>query len=62
MHVGQSDMAAGKVRALIGPDKILGVSAQTVEEALLAEREGADYLGVGSRVPDFPGRRPTPTP
>ena len=43
VHVGQSDMAAGKVRALIGPDKILGVSAQTVEDALLAEREGADY-------------------
>ena len=39
VHVGQSDMAAGKVRALIGPDKILGVSAQTVDEALLAERE-----------------------
>ena len=35
VHVGQSDMAAGKVRALIGPDKIPGVSAQTVEEALL---------------------------
>ena len=43
VHVGQSDMAAGKVRELIGPDKILGVSAQTVDEALLAEREGADY-------------------
>ena len=41
VHVGQSDMAAGKVRELIGPDKILGVSAQTVEEALLAEREKA---------------------
>ena len=40
VHVGQSDMAAGKVRELIGPDKILGVSAQTVDEALLAEREG----------------------
>ena len=40
-----------KVRALIGPDKILGVSAQTVEEALLAEREGADYLGVGAVFP-----------
>ena len=50
-NVGQSDMAAGKVRALIGPDKILGVSAQTVEEALLAEREGADYLGVGAVFP-----------
>ena len=51
VHVGQSDMAAGKQRALIGPDKILGVSAQTVEEALLAEREGADYLGVGAVFP-----------
>ena len=51
VHVGQSDMAAGKVRELIGPDKILGVSAQTVEEALLAEREGADYLGVGAVFP-----------
>ena len=51
VHVGQSDMAAGKVRELIGPDKILGVSAQTLEEALLAEREGADYLGVGAVFP-----------
>ena len=51
VHVGQSDMAAGKVRELIGPDKILGVSAQTVDEALLAEREGADYLGVGAVFP-----------
>ena len=50
VHVGQSDMAAGKVRELIGPDKILGVSAQTVDEALLAEREGADYLGDANAV------------
>lgn len=48
VHVGQEDMEAGKVRALIGPDKILGVSAQTVEQALLAEQQGADYLGVGA--------------
>ena len=47
VHVGQSDMEAGDVRALIGPDKILGVSAQTVEQAVLAEKRGADYLGVG---------------
>ena len=46
VHVGQSDMEAGNVRALIGPDKILGVSAQTVEQAVLAESRGADYLGV----------------
>ena len=51
VHVGQSDMEAGDVRALLGPDKILGVSAQTVEQALLAEKRGADYLGVGAVFP-----------
>jgi thiamine-phosphate pyrophosphorylase len=44
-------MEAGDVRALIGPDKILGVSAQTVEQAVLAEKRGADYLGVGAVFP-----------
>lgn len=48
VHVGQSDMQASDVRALLGPDKILGVSAQTVEQALAAEKMGADYLGVGA--------------
>ena len=48
VHVGQSDMEAGNVRALLGRDKILGVSVQTVEQAVLAEQRGADYLGVGS--------------
>lgn len=48
VHVGQSDMEAGDVRSRLGPDKIIGVSAQTVEQALLAERSGADYLGVGA--------------
>ena len=48
IHVGQSDMEAGDVRALLGKDKILGVSVQTVEQAILAERRGADYLGVGA--------------
>ena len=51
VHVGQSDMEAGDVRALIGPNKILGVSAQTVEQAVLAEKRGADYLGVGAVFP-----------
>ena len=51
IHVGQNDMEAGDVRALIGPDKILGVSAQTVEQAVLAEKRGADYLGVGAVFP-----------
>lgn len=48
VHVGQSDMEAGNVRELLGPDKIIGVSAQTVEQAILAEKRGADYLGVGA--------------
>lgn len=39
------------MRAIIGPDKILGVSAQTVEQAKLAEERGADYLGVGAVFP-----------
>ena len=48
VHVGQDDMEAGDVRAKLGPDKIIGVSAQTVEQALLAQERGADYLGVGA--------------
>ena len=48
IHVGQEDMAAGLVREKLGKDKILGVSAQTVEQAVLAEKNGADYLGVGA--------------
>ena len=51
VHVGQHDMEAGDVRTLIGPDRILGVSAQTVEQAVLAEKRGADYLGVGAVFP-----------
>ena len=48
VHVGQEDLAAGKVRELLGPDKIIGVSAHTVEEALAAQASGADYLGTGA--------------
>ena len=48
VHVGQGDMEAGDVRAMIGPDKILGVSTQTVEQARQAQARGADYLGVGA--------------
>ena len=51
VHVGQSDMEAGDVRAKLGPDKIIGVSAQTVEQAVMAEQNGADYLGVGAVFP-----------
>ena len=48
VHVGQSDMACLEARKILGPDAIVGVSAQTVEQAVLAEKEGADYLGVGA--------------
>ena len=48
VHVGQEDMAAANARAILGPDKIIGVSAHTVEEAIQAEKNGADYLGVGA--------------
>lgn len=48
VHVGQNDMEAGDVRAKLGPHKIIGVTAKTVEQALLAEQRGADYLGVGA--------------
>ena len=51
VHVGQNDMVAQDVRAIIGPNKILGVSTQTVEEAVLAEKMGADYLGDGAVFP-----------
>ncbi len=51
VHVGQSDMEAGDVRAMLGQDKIIGVSVQTVEQAVLAEKRGADYLGVGAVFP-----------
>lgn len=48
VHVGQSDMEAGRVRERLGADKIIGVSTRTVKEALLAQERGADYLGVGA--------------
>lgn len=48
VHLGQSDMDVRKARAKLGPDKIIGVSAKTVEQALLAQEQGADYLGVGA--------------
>lgn len=48
VHIGQSDMDGAKARALLGPDKILGISARTVEQAQKAQADGADYLGVGA--------------
>lgn len=51
VHVGQSDMPAAIARRLIGPGKILGVSTATVEESIEAEKNGADYVGVGAVFP-----------
>ena len=51
VHVGQSDLGAQEVRRRIGPGMILGVSAQTAQQAARAEREGADYLGIGAVFP-----------
>ena len=48
VHIGQEDMNPTEARKILGEQKIIGVSAQTVEEALLAEKQGADYLGVGA--------------
>lgn len=51
LHVGQDDLPAAVARRILGPDKILGVSAARLEEALRAQEEGADYLGVGAVFP-----------
>ena len=48
VHVGQSDLPADKARAILGPDRIIGVSTATPEEALKAKADGADYIGVGA--------------
>lgn len=51
VHVGQGDLPVSQVRRLLGPDKIVGASAKTVEQALAAWKQGADYLGVGAIFP-----------
>lgn len=48
VHVGQGDMSAAEVRKRLGKDKIVGVTAKTVEQALLAQEQGADYIGSGA--------------
>ena len=51
LHIGQEDLPLAVARRLLGPDKIIGVSASTLEEALQAQEQGADYLGVGAVFP-----------
>jgi thiamine-phosphate pyrophosphorylase len=53
VHLGQDDLPPSAARAVLGPERIIGVSAHTLEQAKAAESEGADYLGVG---PIFPSR------
>lgn len=51
VHVGADDMPVALARKLLGPDKIVGATAKTVEAAMKAEKDGADYLGVGAIYP-----------
>ncbi|HJC62290.1 MAG TPA: thiamine phosphate synthase [Candidatus Blautia merdavium] len=51
VHVGQSDIPAAEARKILGPDKIVGATAKTVEQAVEAYQQGADYLGVGAIYP-----------
>ncbi len=53
IHVGQDDLDSLETRELIGNDKILGVSVHTIEQALKAQSNGADYLGVGAIFPTY---------
>ena len=48
VHIGQEDLEAGRARQMLGPDKVIGVSAHSVAEALAAQAAGADYLGIGA--------------
>lgn len=51
VHIGQSDIPAAIVREIIGDDMLVGVSASSVSEAIQAQKDGADYLGVGAMFP-----------
>ena len=60
VHIGQSDMEYQKARQILGPDKIIGISAATLEEAVAAEKAGADYIGVGAVFPTDTKADPIP--
>jgi thiamine-phosphate pyrophosphorylase len=51
LHIGQEDLPLTVVKTIVGDDMIIGVSANTLEEALLAEKKGADYVGIGAVYP-----------
>lgn len=48
VHIGQDDMPADEARKILGPDKIIGVTAKTIQQAQNAQKAGADYLGSGA--------------
>ncbi len=48
VHIGQDDMSASVARAMLGPKRLLGVSVTSVAQAIRAQADGADYLGVGA--------------
>ena len=58
VHLGQEDMPIAEARALLGPDRIIGISTHSLQQAITAERAGADYIGVGPVFPTDtkPGR------
>ncbi len=60
VHLGQDDLPATVARKLLGPDRIIGVSTGTREEALQAEKEGADYVGFGHIFPTGSKDKPLP--
>lgn len=60
VHVGQDDIMDRDVRALMGPDKILGITAHNVAEAKAAEAAGADYIGVGAVFPTSTKKNTSP--
>ena len=62
VHVGQEDLEAGRARQLLGPDKLIGVSAHSVAEALAAQAAGADYLGIGAAFATGTKAAATPIP
>lgn len=63
VHLGQDDMPIEQARALLGPDRIIGISTHAPDQALAAERAGADYIGAGPvfATATKPGRRPVTT-
>jgi thiamine-phosphate pyrophosphorylase len=60
VHLGQEDMPLTKARKILGEDKIIGVSTHSFEQALKAEKDGADYISVGPvfKTPSKPGVKP----